>query len=179
MMESRVTRKCHARFGERDRETRTSQGVKVRSVPTPLSPLLANIALHGMEEQIKQYAETLADRKVAKRQSLSLIRYGDDFVILHKDLTVVQRCREIISFNGEADHVHVLFQYHPDIALSNLVNNLKSVTSRKLRQEFVDYLASIYWKDVFWNGSYFVASCGGVTISTPRKYIENQGRRES
>jgi putative transposase len=81
---------------------------------------------------------------------------------------------KLVEFNGEADHVHVLFQYHPDIALSNLVNNLKSVTSRKLRQEFADYLASIYWKDVFWNGSYFVASCGGVTISMLRQYIGNQ-----
>lgn len=85
---------------------------------------------------------------------------------------------KLIEFNGEADHIQALFQYHPDVALSNLVNNLKSVTSRKLRQEFADYLASIYWKDVFWNGSYFVASCGGVTISTLRQYIENQDRPE-
>ena len=35
MMESRVTLKCHARFGERDRETRKLEGLKVRSVPTP------------------------------------------------------------------------------------------------------------------------------------------------
>jgi putative transposase len=86
---------------------------------------------------------------------------------------------KLIEFNGEADHAHVLFQYHPDVALSNLVNNLKSVTSRKLRQEFADYLESIYGKDVFWNGSYFVASCGGVTISTLRQYIENQSRPDS
>lgn len=86
---------------------------------------------------------------------------------------------KLIEFNGEADHVHALFQYHPDIALSNLVNNLKSVTSRKLRQEFADYLATFYWKDAFWNGSYFVASCGGVTLSTLKQYIENQARPES
>jgi hypothetical protein len=48
MMESRMTRKCHVRFGERDEETRKLKGLKVRFVPTPLSPLLANIALHGM-----------------------------------------------------------------------------------------------------------------------------------
>ncbi len=83
---------------------------------------------------------------------------------------------KLIEFNGEDDHVHLLFQYHPDIALSNLVNNLKSVTSRKLRQEFSGYLSSFYWKDVFWNGSYFVASCGGITISTLRRYIENQNQ---
>src|SRR6266566_2861755 len=45
VMESCVTRECHAQFGERDRETRLLRSRKVRSVPTPLSPLLANIAL--------------------------------------------------------------------------------------------------------------------------------------
>jgi len=32
-----------------------------------------------------------------KRSSLSLIRYADDFVILHEVITVVQRCQEVIS----------------------------------------------------------------------------------
>ncbi len=81
---------------------------------------------------------------------------------------------KLIEFNGEEDHVHLLFQYFPDLELSKLVNNVKSVTSRKLRQEFAEHLDQIYWKDVLWSGSYFVASCGGVTVSTLRKYIENQ-----
>lgn len=81
---------------------------------------------------------------------------------------------KLIEFSGEEDHIHCLFQYHPDLELSKLVNNLKSVSSRKLRQEFSEHLSQIYWKDVFWSGSYFVASCGGVTISTLRKYIEGQ-----
>ncbi|MHC5721592.1 MAG: IS200/IS605 family transposase, partial [Nostoc sp.] len=45
---------------------------------------------------------------------------------------------KLIEFNGQEDHVHLLFQYHPDIELSKLVNNLKSVSSRKLRQEFTE-----------------------------------------
>ena len=82
---------------------------------------------------------------------------------------------KIIEFNGELDHVHLLFQYHPEIQLSKLVNSLKSVSSRKLRQEFLPELEQIYYKKkVVWNSSYFLASCGGVTISTLRKYIENQ-----
>lgn len=80
-------------------------GARTRATGTPqggvISPLLANIALHGMEERIKQYAETLPTRsgygKENNRKSLSLIRYADDFVILHENLTVVQRCKEIIS----------------------------------------------------------------------------------
>ena len=49
-----------------------------------ISPLLANIALHGMEERIMKYADTLKGGKRDNRNSLSLIRYADDFVILLK-----------------------------------------------------------------------------------------------
>ena len=62
-----------------------------------ISPLLANIALHGMEERVKQYAETLKGEKTKNRQSLSLIRYADDFVIIHEDLNVIKKCKEIIT----------------------------------------------------------------------------------
>ncbi|MBG1262979.1 group II intron reverse transcriptase/maturase [Nostoc commune] len=76
----------------------TSEGTPQGGV---ISPLLANIALHGMEEQIRQYADTLPTRsgygKRENRNALSLIRYADDFVILHENITVVQRCKEIIS----------------------------------------------------------------------------------
>jgi REP element-mobilizing transposase RayT len=50
----------------------------------------------------------------------------------------------------------------------------KSVSSRKLRQEFESEINQVYYKSVLWNSSYFMASCGGVTISVLKKYIENQ-----
>ena len=62
-----------------------------------ISPLLANIALHGMEERVKQYAETLRGKRADNRKALSLIRYADDFVIIHEDLNVVKKCQEIIA----------------------------------------------------------------------------------
>ena len=94
-----------------------------------------------------------------------------------EELLVKWDCK-LVEFNGETDHIHLLFQYHPDLQLSTLVNNLKSVTSRKLRQEFAEHLSRFYSKDVFWNGSYFIASCGGVTISNLKQYIENQQKPE-
>ena len=81
----------------------TSEGTPQGGV---ISPLLANIALHGMEERIKNFVEKCdllrSDGKYQlptreKRSSISIIRYADDFVILHEDITVVQRCREVIS----------------------------------------------------------------------------------
>ena len=66
-----------------------------------ISPLLANIALNGMEESMKDYAENLKMKgirgKVNKRASLQIIRYADDFVIMHKDLDVIVNAQEIIS----------------------------------------------------------------------------------
>ena len=65
------------------------------------------------------------------------------------------------------------------IKRSKLVNSLKSVSSTKLRQEFLEELEKVYYKKkVVWNSSYFIASCGGVTISTLKKYIENQNTPE-
>ncbi len=93
---------------------------------------------------------------------------------IFEDLLDKWECK-IVEFNGEEDHVHLLFQYHPDLQLSKLVNSLKSVSSRKLRQDFLPELEKVYFKKkVVWNSSYFIASCGGVTISTLKKYIENQ-----
>jgi len=81
---------------------------------------------------------------------------------------------EIVEFNGEADHIHLLFTYYPQLTLSKFVNSLKTVTSRLIRKEFAEEVQKIYWKPVFWNGSYFIASCGGVTVETLKKYVQGQ-----
>lgn len=81
---------------------------------------------------------------------------------------------KMIEFNGENNHIHLLFQYYPQMELPKFIGNIKSVTSRRLRQEFPEEINEVYWKKVLWNESYFIASCGGVTISVLKKYIENQ-----
>ena len=61
----------------------------------------------------------------------------------------------------------------PKIAISALVNSLKGVSSRRLRQMRPE-LVRRYWKGVLWSPSYFSASCGGAPISIIRQYIEQQ-----
>ena len=80
---------------------------------------------------------------------------------------------ELKECNGEADHVHMLIQYPPTVQLSKLVNNLKSVTSRRMRGEFVD-LRGVYSKPVLWSRSYFAGSCGGASLEVIKQYIQNQ-----
>ena len=43
---------------------------------------------------------------------------------------------ELIEFDGEDDHVRLLVQYHPKVAISTLIHSLKGVLSRKLRKKF-------------------------------------------
>lgn len=80
---------------------------------------------------------------------------------------------ELIEFDGESDHVHLLVNYPPKITISKLVNALKGVSSRLLRKVHPE-IASKYWKGVLWSPSYFAASCGGAPISIIKQYIENQ-----
>ena len=83
---------------------------------------------------------------------------------------------QLVEFNGEVNHVHLLVNFPPKVALSRLVNSLKGVSSRRLRQEFPD-LVRHYWRaQRLWSGSYFAGSVGGAPLSIVRQYIEQQNR---
>ena len=78
----------------------------------------------------------------------------------------------LVEMDGEDDHVHLLVEYPPKVAVSSLVNSLKGVSSRLLRQQ--PDIRKRYWKGVLWSPSYFASSCGGAPISIVRQYIEQQ-----
>ncbi|MEU1281444.1 IS200/IS605 family transposase [Streptomyces sp. NPDC005805] len=83
---------------------------------------------------------------------------------------------ELVEFNGENNHVHLLVNFPPKVALSKLVNSLKGVSSRRLRQEYPE-LVRHYWRaQRLWSGSYFAGSVGGAPLSIVRQYIEQQNR---
>ncbi|WP_425825613.1 IS200/IS605 family transposase [Streptomyces fractus] len=83
---------------------------------------------------------------------------------------------ELREFNGEHDHIHLLVHYPPKVALSKLVNSLKGVSSRRLRQEFEPHVRRHLWGGRFWSGSYFAASCGGAPLPVVKQYIRQQQR---
>lgn len=53
------------------------------------------------------------------------------------------RC-EVVEFNGEPDHIHLLINFPPDVEVSKLVNNLKTVSSRLIRKDFREQLGQVY-----------------------------------
>jgi putative transposase len=83
---------------------------------------------------------------------------------------------ELAEFNGETNHVHLLVNFPPKVALSRLVNSLKGVSSRRLRQEFPDLVRHYYRANKLWSGSYFAGSVGGAPLTVLRQYIEQQNR---
>jgi putative transposase len=86
---------------------------------------------------------------------------------------------DLIEFGGEADHIHLLLEFHPNIAPAKFVNNLKTVSSRLLRKQFDTQLARYYWKPVLWTRAYCLLSAGGAPLDIIKEYIENQGRNSS
>jgi putative transposase len=83
---------------------------------------------------------------------------------------------ELVEFNGENNHVHLLVNFPPKVALAKLVNSLKGVSSRRLRQEFPDLVRHYYRANKLWSGSYFAGSVGGAPLSIVKQYIEQQNR---
>ena len=85
---------------------------------------------------------------------------------------------DLVQFNYENDHMHILFEAPPQVQLSKLINNLKTVTSRRLRKEFEEHISKYYWKPYFWSNSYLILSTGGAPLDIIKKYIENQDKPE-
>src|SRR5664279_513223 len=81
---------------------------------------------------------------------------------------------KLVEFDGEDDHVHLLVNYHPKVAVSTLVNSLKGVSSRMIRQKKYPSIRKKLWGRALWSPSYFAGSCGGAPISFIRHYIEQQ-----
>jgi putative transposase len=77
---------------------------------------------------------------------------------------------ELVEFDREKNHVHLLVNYPPKVSVSRMVNSLKGVSSRLLKKQHPE-LHKSYWKGALWSPSYFAGSYGGAPISVIRQYI--------
>ena len=85
---------------------------------------------------------------------------------------------ELVEFDGEKDHVHLLINYPPKVSVSRLVNSLKGVSSRLIRKKRYACIQDKLWAGALWSPSYFAASCGGAPISIIKQYVEQQDTPE-
>ena len=84
---------------------------------------------------------------------------------------------ELVEWNHDKDHVHVLFKGQLKIELSKFINAYKFTSSRLLKKEFPTIRQKL-WKEMFWSRSFCLLSSGGAPIEVIRQYIENQGKEK-
>ena len=78
----------------------------------------------------------------------------------------------VLEFNGEENHVHVLIEYPPKLSISQIVNSLKGVSSRRYGQAGYEKPHP----EALWSPSYFAVSVGGAPIEVLKQYIKEQSR---
>lgn len=70
-----------------------------------ISPLLANVALHGLESHLKEFCSKI-DTKIfntikrgfkSRADACGVVRYADDFVIIHENKQVMELCTEEVK----------------------------------------------------------------------------------
>lgn len=81
---------------------------------------------------------------------------------------------ELVEWNHDKDHVHILFKCQPKTELSKFINAYKSASSRLLKKEYPTIRQKL-WKEMFWSRSFCLLSSGDAPIETIRQYIKNQG----
>lgn len=90
------------------------------------------------------------------------------------DETCEQMDCQLLEYNGEDDHVHLMVAVHPKVAVANLVGKLKGKSAYFLRKEFWPSIKQKLWGNHFWSPSYCVVSVGGASLEVVKAYIENQ-----
>jgi len=76
---------------------------------------------------------------------------------------------EVLEFNGEGNHVHTLIEYPPKLSVSQIVNALKGVSSRRYGQAGLPKPH----KEALWSPSYFALSVGGAPLDVLKHYIRD------
>lgn len=80
---------------------------------------------------------------------------------------------EIIAIECDKDHTHMFLNCLPTLSPSDIMQKIKGVTSRVLREEFPE----LKKMPSLWTRSYFVSTVGNVSSETIKKYVENQKTR--
>ena len=84
---------------------------------------------------------------------------------------------EVLEWNHDQDHVHILFKAQPKTELSKFINAYKSASSRILKKEFPSMREQL-WQDMFWSRSFCLLSSGSAPIEVIEQYIKEQSSKD-
>ena len=85
---------------------------------------------------------------------------------------------EIVEYNIQGDHIHMIMIIPPRYAVSEVIGKIKCWTSGRLREKF-QWLGKVYWKEnIVWSPGYFVSTVG-LDEKTVLAYVKWQGQQDS
>lgn len=119
-------------------------------------------SLHYHLILVTKYRRQVFDDEVSDKAKAIFERIAPDYKI------------EVIEWNHDRDHVHILFKAHPKTEISKFINTYKSASSRLLK-EFAKVKTKL-WKDKFWSQSFCLITTGGAPLDVIKQYIIDQGK---
>ena len=85
---------------------------------------------------------------------------------------------EILEWNIQVDHIHLLMVIPPKYAVSDVIGKMKQYTARQMREKFA-WLKKVYWKEqVVWSPGYFVSTVG-LDEKQITEYVKWKGHQDS
>ncbi|MBE0540598.1 MAG: IS200/IS605 family transposase [Verrucomicrobia bacterium] len=84
---------------------------------------------------------------------------------------------EVQEMNVQADHVHLIVQVPPKLAISEYMGRLKGKSAIRVFGAFRDLRQRRYWGNHFWAQGYRVGTVG-LDQEMIRKYVKWQERQE-
>lgn len=129
-----------------------------------------------MSTQFRKERHSVSDLKihlVCVTKYRRPILTAESLAVIEKSFTEVAKKMDVqlLEFNGESDHIHALIELPPKLSVSQIVNALKGVSSRRYGQAGYP---KPYGKEALWSPSYFVSSVGGAPIEILKQYVKNQ-----
>jgi putative transposase len=85
----------------------------------------------------------------------------------------------LVETNHDQNHVHLVVEYPPKIAISSIVQAPKGSSSFSARSSSHQHLSRKLWGASFWSPSFFAASCGGAPIDILKLYVQNQQNKSA
>ena len=80
---------------------------------------------------------------------------------------------EIIEYNIQVDHIHMIMIIPPKYSVSDVIGQIKAQTASRLRKKF-SWLSKVYWKEnIVWSPGYFVSTVG-IDEKSIIKYVQFQ-----
>ena len=109
------------------------------------------------------------------RKKLLMNKINDDMKIIIRNIESKSDF-DILEMETDKDHIHLMIQFPPRVAISAIVNRIKSLSTYYIWRKNHYFFAKHFWKEkTFWTDGYFVCSIGEASPETIQKYIQNQG----